>query len=246
MNISDANSIKMINELPLLSRARLSLDQLAFNIPIKENNEPMVGVINNDIVCKPFWLDERNIEGDAYLNYISNHPEFKILLRKSVYEKLIAAQQNLPKGWKIAIKAGYRPPSVQKELFNKFCQYLSSKYPDMTADLLLKEARQMVSDPEISTPPHTTGAAVDVELLSAKGNLIDMGCLANTDGEIAHIFSSQIDDEQKSNRLILLEAMLSAGFANLAHEWWHYSYGDQYWAVFYGKDKAHYNTVKQQ
>jgi D-alanyl-D-alanine dipeptidase len=34
----------------------------------------------------------------------------------------------------------------------------------------------------------------------------------------------------RANRLLLCEAMEAQGFANYAREWWHYSYGDRYWA----------------
>jgi D-alanyl-D-alanine dipeptidase len=35
---------------------------------------------------------------------------------------------------------------------------------------------------------------------------------------------------------LLVTAMTSVGFVNYAHEWWHYSYGDRYWA--YATDSA--------
>ena len=33
-----------------------------------------------------------------------------------------------------------------------------------------------------------------------------------------------------ANRQLLLSSMEAAGFVNYIHEWWHYSYGDRYWA----------------
>ena len=33
-----------------------------------------------------------------------------------------------------------------------------------------------------------------------------------------------------ANRQLLLSSMRAVGFVNYSHEWWHYSYGDRYWA----------------
>ena len=45
------------------------------------------------------------------------------------------------------------------------------------------------------------------------------------------------------NRMTLLNAMLSAGFAPNPHEWWHYQYGETYWAAFYGHESTLYDLI---
>ena len=40
-----------------------------------------------------------------------------------------------------------------------------------------------------------------------------------------------------------LQDLASAGFSPLAEEWWHWSFGDQRWAVFRGADHARYGLV---
>jgi D-alanyl-D-alanine dipeptidase len=43
--------------------------------------------------------------------------------------------------------------------------------------------------------------------------------------------------------MILLDAMLDAGFAPNVQEWWHYQYGETYWAAFYGETTTLYDVA---
>jgi D-alanyl-D-alanine dipeptidase len=54
------------------------------------------------------------------------------------------------------------------------------------------------------------------------------------------MFSKFCSDIEKANRAILRKAMLNTGFYFYPGEWWHYSYGDQSWAVYIGKTPAIY------
>ena len=44
--------------------------------------------------------------------------------------------------------------------------------------------------------------------------------------------------------MILVDAMLGAGFSNCRDEWWHYSYGDAGWAVRMGFDECFYGIAE--
>jgi D-alanyl-D-alanine dipeptidase len=44
-------------------------------------------------------------------------------------------------------------------------------------------------------------------------------------------------------RRALLEAMTGAGFVNYPYEWWHYSFGDRYWAYVTGAQEAIYGGI---
>ena len=39
-----------------------------------------------------------------------------------------------------------------------------------------------------------------------------------------------------ANRRLLYTAMTAVGFTNYPEEWWHYDYGDLFWAAMTGKD----------
>jgi D-alanyl-D-alanine dipeptidase len=41
----------------------------------------------------------------------------------------------------------------------------------------------------------------------------------------------------------LIDAMRAAGFVNYPTEWWHWSYGDRYWAYLLGKPAAIFGAV---
>ncbi len=47
----------------------------------------------------------------------------------------------------------------------------------------------------------------------------------------------------RDNRSILAGALGGAGFVNYPTEWWHWSYGDRYWALMTGAPAAIYGSV---
>lgn len=47
-----------------------------------------------------------------------------------------------------------------------------------------------------------------------------------------HFESYEDCEDVKKNRRILYNVMIMAGFTNLPSEWWHYDYGDKFWAYF--------------
>lgn len=47
--------------------------------------------------------------------------------------------------------------------------------------------------------------------------------LCLTDSQLAN-------NTAKKNRKLLLDVMKAQGFVNYPTEWWHFSYGDRYWA----------------
>ncbi|MCO6009783.1 M15 family metallopeptidase [Actinoallomurus purpureus] len=55
-------------------------------------------------------------------------------------------------------------------------------------------------------------------------NSIDMGTGFDCFDTLAHTLDPRIKGKQHANRLLLKKAMESAGFVNLAEEWWHFTY----------------------
>lgn len=76
-------------------------------------------------------------------------------------------------------------------------------------------------DPRIGSN-HTRGAAVDVTLVDAEGNEVDMPSSFDEMSQKAHRDYKLASAEQKKNALILEEAMKAAGFIPLENEWWHF------------------------
>ncbi len=229
-------------------RAHYSFRSLADLVGRRETNE--LFVMSNELqaagfLLEPFWDTPGDLEGDEYRSYIEKYPDFELTVRQGVFERLVLAQKQLPENWQIVLKAGFRPMDVQLALLDAFVQKSYQDHPDWTDERHLAHARTFVSDPQIVCPPHTTGGAVDVAIKNtATGEYVDMGCPPNTDSEIAFLFSELLTETQLVNRMILLDAMLGAGFASNVYEWWHYQYGETYWAAFYGEPITLYDIVK--
>ena len=158
---------------------------------------------------------------------------------------MLTAQEELPRNWRLVLKAGFRPLSVQTQLLQAFIEQTKRAHPKWTADQRLAHARIFVSDPTIAHPPHVTGGAVDIDVWDATAQeYVDMGCPPNTDSELAYLHSAAVSTQAQQNRRKLLLAMLAAGFAPLANEWWHYQYGEAQWAAFYGHKTTKYDLIK--
>jgi D-alanyl-D-alanine dipeptidase len=112
---------------------------------------------------------------------------------------------------------------------SRYRDYIAT-HPEVSDEEALDHAREFVSDPDITLPPHVCGAAVDVDVLE-------------TDNESSYLYYPGLTEVQKAHRLMLVRAMLDAGLASCMTEWWHFSYGDQLWAWFYGKHESIYSPV---
>ncbi len=103
-------------------------------------------------------------------------------------------------------------------------------------------ASRYVSPPEIA--PHSAGAAVDLTLADADGRELDLGTRMNASPEesagACYTQAATITAEAREHRDILGAALTSAGLVNYPTEWWHWSYGDRYWALESGAIAACY------
>ena len=174
------------------------------------------------------------------LNMKNAEPECYV--RQEVYEKLILAAGYLPRDYRFCIWDAWRPFSLQKELYTTYSGKIIKQFSLESASQEEKEAtiRKFVSDPisEIENPPvHTTGGAIDLTIVDAYGNPLNMGCEfdAFTEKTYTAYFENTNEEEVKINRRLLYNAMTKAGFTNLPSEWWHYDYGDRFWGYYQKK-----------
>lgn len=195
---------------------------------------------------EPIWTVIGDSEGRAYADYMAEHPSYdSVYVRQGLLERLRRAAGLLPEGYSLVVRAGHRPPAVQSRLLMEVMWDYLKSHPGATNVKALEHARMYVSDPDIKLPPHCCGAAVDIELYdTTRGNLADCGSPINLDAAISHLHSDKVTAGQRANRMVLLNAMLAAGFASYYPEWWHFSYGDEVWAWFYGKANCLYDVVE--
>jgi len=81
---------------------------------------------------------------------------------------------------------------------------------------------------------HSFGMAVDVTLIDASGDELDMGTGFDDLSELSHpaleerfLASGQLTDVQVAHRALLRAAMAHGGFQGISHEWWHFDCGDR-------------------
>lgn len=218
----------------------LITDPRVLAIDIQENHEQLIDLIDQkEIAFGPPPL-------------IPNNTHYT-KMRKTVYDKLKQAQATLPDGLKLCLYEGYRSLDLQQKIFQERYDSLCKKNPAMTHAQIFIESTKFVSpitnlDGSANIPPHSTGAAIDVYLIDEKRAVIDMGIhLDDTyddlEGIFCHTDSQAISEKAKEYRKIMSKALQSVGFVNYATEYWHWSYGDRYWAHQRQQKCAIYNTV---
>ncbi len=197
------------------------------------------------ILVEPNWTLKNDWEGRRYADYIAAHPDYDgVYVRSELAAKIEIAAQALEDTYRLVVRAGHRPIEVQRRILTDCAKDYKNDHPDASEEEALAHARTFVSDPDHTLPPHVCGAAVDVDVLdTATGQLIDFGSKLNEDNEKSFLYYPGLTQEQKENRLMLVKAMLGAGFASCKPEWWHFSYGDQVWAWFYGETSSLYSPV---
>ncbi|OKI48980.1 M15 family metallopeptidase [Micromonospora sp. CB01531] len=209
----------------LLSDPRISA------IPLRDNGEALV--------------DLREIGELRVDDRLSDAAGAYAHVRESTVERLLTAQRSLPSELRLLVIEGYRPLSLQTTYFEDYKNELRVKYPHWDLERLHVEASKYVSPPEVA--PHSTGGTVDLTLCTCDGVELDMGTAVN-DSPVASAnacftASPDISAEARANRNILSEALTAAGMVNYPTEWWHWSFGDRYWALSTDADSTRYGPV---
>ena len=208
--------------------------------------DPIVKVESIDkIFVAPNWTIPGDFEGRMYADYIAEHPEYDgVYVRSELLKRLTSAAQALGDPYKLVIRTGHRPIGVQKRLLKECAADYKRNNPGISDEKALEHARTFVSDPDFTLPPHVCGAAVDVEIINSNtSTYLDFGSTMNDDSEKSFLYYPDLTNEQRENRLMLVTIMLDAGLASCMPEWWHFSYGDQVWAWFYGEHNSLYSFI---
>ncbi|MEU6310653.1 M15 family metallopeptidase [Streptomyces sp. NPDC047014] len=201
-------------------------------IPVAENGDPLTDVRTAD---GAILLDDRRSDPARAFAH----------LRSSVLDRLQHAQSLLPDGLRLLVVEGFRPPELQQRYFTEYAAELRAVRADWSAEELRAQASRYVSPPEIA--PHSAGAAVDLTLVDADGAELDMGTRVNADPEesagACYTLADGIPRQARLHRATLSRALGAAGLVNYGTEWWHWSFGDRYWALMTGAPTALYGPV---
>ncbi|MPW29199.1 D-alanyl-D-alanine dipeptidase [Agarivorans sp. B2Z047] len=209
------------------------------NIPIIDNQEALTSA-DGYILCGP---------PPESLQTQCNYKR----LRRQVLKKLLDVDASLPSGLRLRLYEAYRSPGFQQQLFNQHMQDIIEIEPNLTMKNSYQRTAQLVApsrsfDGKPLCPPHSTGGAVDIEIVDKQGKVIDFGMeiqdWRTVPSKLCSSDYTGISSLAKTNRRLLRSAMLQAGFVNYSREWWHFSYGDQYWAYMQNKPHAIYGRIE--
>lgn len=221
------------------------------SIPIQDCGEPLAPIDLDGVkLVEPHPYEALGADYQGRSPYV---------LRTGILESLARAQRalaSLKKGCQILVFDAYRPIAVQKFMVeHTFAEILKrdslqrEQLSPQHTEKIYQEVYQMWAVPSadpLTPPPHSTGAALDITLVDAKGKPLDMG------GDIDELsprsqpnYYQRISPENQDKaaayqayqqrRNLLNHIMEFAGFLRHPGEWWHFSQGDQLWAWQYNQ-----------
>lgn len=178
------------------------------------------------------------------------HAVVECYVREEVAERLIMAAKSLPSGLRLCILDAWRPLSLQLELYDQYSRTVINKYgleykTDEEKTAVISRFISYPSHNVLLPPVHTTGGAVDLTLIDRTGQELNMGTEFDCFSDMSrtdYYESVGLDEKIRDNRRILYNAMIDAGFTNLPSEWWHYDFGNSFWA-YYNQVPAIYKGI---
>jgi zinc D-Ala-D-Ala dipeptidase len=205
-------------------------DPQVTDIPVQDCGEPLAEIASVPQIA----LDARERdEAGAYGR-----------VRTGVLGRLRSASETLPDGVRFLVVEGHRSSSEQARRFALHEDRLRRSGITDPAELRHR-ASAFVSPVEVA--PHCAGAALDLTLADGDGAELDMGGAVNGhrtgDEQYCPLNASGLSARARHNRNLLARAMGSAGFINYPTEWWHWSYGDRYWALITKAGSAIYGPA---
>ncbi len=205
--------------LPIIDDFGEPLDKL-IPLHIRDNQEPLVDVFE---VCPE-------------LRWMADSPRFDFkrygLGRLTLANQLAHAQSLLPKGLYLQIVGVFRPFATQKAMYDIVKEETRKKHPHWSEEFLTSYINVFSAPPIWDTPPpHTTGGAVDLGIVTEDGQRLDFVSPYEMGWDSAPMKVAGLSAEARRNRLLLSEVLLASGLTNFPGEWWHWSYGEPGWAL---------------
>ena len=170
----------------------------------------------------------------------------RALVRQGVATRLATAQTLLSGGLRLRVVEGHRTVADQQAIINRYSAEVCADRPGISPGDLHELVSRFVAPVEVA--PHVAGAAVDLTLVDAQGREVDMGTPVDAtperSGGACYTAAVGISPFARSHRRLLSTVLTWSGLVNYPTEWWHWSYGDRYWALATGADAAHYGPVE--
>ncbi len=211
-----------MSEIVLLS------DPAVAAVPVAECGEPLVDLRTTPALRLDHGLAD---PAGAYAH-----------VRRGVADRLVNAQTLLPPGLRLLVLEGHRPRLVQEQRYAEAMARTRAAHPDADEDWLHRTVRVHHAPP--AHAPHVTGAAVDLTLVDRDGTPLWLGSpVHDPDPSRCATGCPAVTGGARTNRDLLTHVMRRAGLVNYPAQWWHWSYGDRYWAHLTGARAARYGEV---
>jgi D-alanyl-D-alanine dipeptidase len=169
----------------------------------------------------------------------------RALVRTGLAERLACAAAALPPGLLLRVVEGHRSAADQQAIITSYAAELCRLHPGIAADELRRLTSRFVAPLDVA--PHVAGAAVDLTLVDVCGDALDLGTPIDATPEESDggcwFAAEGIGADARAHRDLLARVLGGAGLVNYPTEWWHWSYGDRYWALATGAPAALYGPV---
>ncbi|MDT9685142.1 M15 family metallopeptidase [Streptomyces sp. TRM76323] len=215
-----------MTDIILLSDRRVAGTRVA------DTGEPLVDLRATDGLL----VDPRQADDDGSYAHV----------RADVARRLLLAQRSLPAGIRLLVVEGFRPPALQRRYYEEYAAVMRAEHPGAPPARIRELTSAYISPPEVA--PHVSGGAVDLTLCADDGAELPLGTEVNAtpeeSGGRCRTAAPGITAEARANRDLMGRALTAAGFVNYPTEWWHWSYGDRYWALLSGRPTAPYGPAE--
>lgn len=216
----DDLAIPLGPELPPVRTSEQTIRDTAFS----DNGEPLVSVAS-EMRVHPVY---------SWLGF--EHSPKDIRVRSGILDRLVRASSDLPADFDIVVIDAHRTRDFQAELLT---YYQAGSEESLTDS-------GFVSDPYSRTriPPHVTGGAVDLTL-GWRGAVLGLGTDFDSFSDLAAPAALEDGGPGKARdlRRLLASVLCPQGMVPISTEWWHWSYGDQFWAQWTGSASAVYGEI---
>ncbi|MCW2843422.1 MAG: dipeptidase [Nocardioides sp.] len=169
----------------------------------------------------------------------------RALVRAGLATRLARAAAELPPGIRLRVVEGHRSAADQRAIVASYAAELRLAHPRVSEAELHRLTSRYVAPLEVA--PHVAGAAVDLTLVDVCGDELDLGTPIDATPEqsdgACYFAADGIGADARAHRSLLARVLGGAGLVNYPTEWWHWSYGDRYWALVTGAGTALYGPA---
>lgn len=168
------------------------------------------------------------------------------LVRAGLADRLRAADLQLPRGLRLRVVEGFRPVEQQRAIIASYAAQVRAHHPSVDVAELTRLTSRYVAPVDVA--PHVAGAAVDLTLVDVCGDELDLGTPIDATPEDSdgrcYFAADGIGADARAHRELLAAVLAEQGLVNYPTEWWHWSFGDRYWALVTGAQYALHGPLR--